>query len=177
MKKLHYPTHRHPQKRLLGFIDGLEGGFAIFAGIVAGLSFSTGNRTVLIMTALIGIMVNAVNAATIRYSTEHYIDELDGHEKRNQIRQYFLPAVAEFVLYLFVSLIAVIPLLLIANISIAIAVMISTCLAILFGAGMVRGATLGNHPLRDAIELAIGGSIMILFGTAAGWILTRLFLN
>ena len=83
MKKHHYHLrHRtHPLGPLLSFIDGLEGGFAIFAGIVAGLSFTNIDRRTLIVTALIGITVNAVNAATIRYSTEHYYDELDGHEK------------------------------------------------------------------------------------------------
>lgn len=45
-----------------------------------GLSFTSLPRDVLIVTALIGIVVNAVNAATIRYTTEHYLDELDGHE-------------------------------------------------------------------------------------------------
>lgn len=177
MKKLHYPIHNHSQKRLLGFIDGLEGGFAIFAGIVAGLSFTTSNRVVLIMTALIGILVNAVNAATIRYSTEHYIDELDGHEKRNKTKYYLLPAVIEFILYLLVSLLAVVPLLIIEDLYLAVDVMIVICLVILFAAGMVRGAALGNHAVRDGVELTIGGSIMIIFGTGAGWALTHLFVK
>ena len=177
MKKLHYPIHDHSQKRLLGSIEGLEGGFAIFAGIVAGLSFTTSHRTVLIMTALIGIMVNAVNAATIRYSTEHYIDELDGHEKRNKTKYYLLPAIIEFILYLVVSLLAVIPLLIIGNLYVAVAVMVGICLVILFVAGMARGAALGNHAIRDGIELVIGGSIMIIIGAAAGWLLTHIFVK
>lgn len=177
MKKLHYPIHRHEQKQLLGFIDGLEGGFAIFAGIVVGLSFATTNRSVLILTALIGIMVNAVNAATIRYSTEHYIDELDGHEKRSHMRNYLFPAIIEFLLYVLVSILAVVPLLVISSLSTAIAVMVSICLVILFVAGAIRGATLGSHPFKDGIELTIGGTIMIVFGALAGWLLTRLFVN
>jgi VIT1/CCC1 family predicted Fe2+/Mn2+ transporter len=177
MKKLHYPIHNHSQKHLLSFIDGLEGGFAIFAGIVAGLSFTTSHRTVLIMTALIGIMVNAVNAATIRYSTEHYVDELDGHEKRNKTKYYLVPALIEFILYLTVSVLAVIPLLVIDDLLVAVAVMIATCLVILFAAGMARGAALGNHAVRDGIELVIGGSIMIVFGAGAGWLLTHIFVK
>mgnify|MGYP001377431148 CR=1 FL=1 len=74
MKKPHYPIHRHEQKQLLGFIDGLEGGFAIFAGIVVGLSFATTNRSVLILTALIGIMVNAVNAVNATTVERRSID-------------------------------------------------------------------------------------------------------
>lgn len=177
MKKLHYPIYHHSQKHLLGFIDGLEGGFAIFAGIVVGLSFATTNRQVLILTALLGIFVNAINAATIRYSTEHYYDELDGHEKRNPVRHYLLPALAEFIMYILVSIIAVIPLLLVASLQHAIAIMIVLSLVILFIAGAVRGAMLGKHPMRDGIELTIGGSIMIAFGALAGWLLAHVFVN
>ncbi len=177
MKKLHYPIHRHEQKQLLGFIDGLEGGFAIFAGIVVGLSFATTNRSVLIVTALIGIMVNAVNAATIRYSTEHYIDELDGHEKRNSIKNYLFPAIVEFLLYVLVSILAIVPLLTVSSLSAAIVIMVTICLIILFAAGAIRGATIGSHPIKDGIELTIGGSIMIAFGALAGWLLTHLFVN
>lgn len=177
MKKLHYPNYHHSQKHLLGFIDGLEGGFAIFAGIVVGLSFATTNRDVLILTALIGIFVNAINAATIRYSTEHYYDELDGHEKRSAVRSYLLPAVVEFVLYILVSVIAVIPLLVVSSLQHAIVVMIGVSLMILFVAGAARGAIMGKHPVRDGVELTIGGSIMIAFGALAGWLLTHVFVN
>ncbi len=177
MKKLHYPIHHHSQKRLLGFIDGLEGGFAIFAGIVVGLSFATTNRHVLIATALLGILVNAVNAATIRYSTEHYYDELDGHEKQSKLKAYFIPSLVEFSLYLTVSLLAVIPLIIITPLIPAIVTMVALCLIILFVAGSLRGAALGGHAIRDGLELMIGGSIMIACGALAGWALTHLFVK
>lgn len=174
MTKLHYPRLRSTRKRLLGFVDGLEGGFAIFAGIVTGLSFATSNRTILIATAMVGILVNAVNTAAIRYSYEHYIDELDGHEKRNPTKYYLLPAVIEFCLYAMVSTISVIPLIFIEPLSLAIAVMIGICLIILFTAGAYRGAILGKHPIRDGAELLIGGSIIIVVGSFAGWVISRI---
>lgn len=177
MKKLHYPIHRHSQKRLLGFVDGLEGGFAIFAGIVVGLSATTTNRTILIATALVGIVVNAVNAATIRYSTEHYIDELDGHEKRSKFRYYFVPALVEFGLYVAVSLVAIIPLLVISSLTTALVLMICLCLGILFIAGAIRGQLLRRHPFTDGVELMIGGMVMICAGAVGGWLLLYLFVN
>lgn len=177
MKKLHYPNRRHSQKYLLGFVDGLEGGYAIFAGIVVGLSAATNNRGILIITALIGIIVNAVNAATIRYSTEHYYDELDGHEKHNKFRHYFVPALLEFGLYILVSLMALLPLLLVPDLGYAIGIMVSMCLAILFVAGLIRGRLLGGHGFDDGIELMMGGLIMIMTGAAAGWILLTVFVN
>lgn len=176
-KKHHYHLrHRSPEHGpLLSFIDGLEGGFAIFAGIVAGLSFTIVNRQALIITALVGITVNAVNAATIRYSTEHYYDELDGHEKRSAYRAYFLPSVAEFMIYLVVSCLSLLPLLFFDHITTAVIIMISVCLGILFLAGLVRGIILRTHSLRDGFEIMIGGLVMIAVGALAGWILAHLW--
>ena len=178
MKKHHLRLrHRtHPYGAVLSFIDGLEGGFAIFAGIVAGLSFSSIDKSVLIITALIGITVNAVNAATIRYSTEHYYDELDGHEKRSAFHYYFLPSVIEFVIYMIVSCLSLIPLLFINELTLAVIVMVITCCIILFLAGAVRGLFLGGHLwFRDGCEIMLGGIVMIIIGTLAGWVLAHSF--
>lgn len=179
MKKHHYHLrHRtHPLGPLLSFIDGLEGGFAIFAGIVAGLSFTNIDRRTLIVTALIGITVNAVNAATIRYSTEHYYDELDGHEKRNSFRAYFVPSIIEFLIYMVVSCLSLIPLLFIDHLAFAVATMITTCLLVLILSGIIRGWILRTHKLRDGLEIMFGGSIMILIGTIAGWLLSHAFVT
>ncbi len=175
MKKPHY----HHQKRTAGngfflsFIDGLEGGFAIFAGIVVGLSFTNLPRDVLIVTAIVGIVVNAVNAATIRYTTEHYLDELDGHEKRSPLRHYFFPALAEFGVYVVVSFVALLPLLFVAHIQTAVIVMVTFCLTVLFVTGAIRGHSVGRHWLRDAIEVMGGGLLMIVMGALAGWLLSN----
>lgn len=176
-RKRHYHLRHHTPSHgpLLSFVDGLEGGFAIFAGIVAGLSFTLLDRQTLIVTALIGITVNAVNAATIRYSTEHYYDELDGREKRSPFRAYCVPAVTEFIIYLLVSCLSLVPLLVIDDIATAVVVMIAVCLGILFAAGLLRGVVLRTHSLRDGIEIMLGGCIMIGVGTVAGWLLAHLW--
>ncbi|MGB3023593.1 MAG: VIT1/CCC1 transporter family protein [Candidatus Saccharimonadales bacterium] len=177
MKKHYYHLRHHSPDHgpLLSFVDGLEGGFAIFAGIVAGLSFTLLDRQALIVTALIGITVNAVNAATIRYSTEHYYDELDGHEKRSSFHAYFVPSIIEFAIYLVVSCLSLLPLLFIDHIAIAVGVMIAICLVILFSAGILRGKILHTHSLRDGLEIMLGGLIMIAIGTLAGWMLAHLW--
>lgn len=160
---------------ILRFLDGVEGGFAIFAGIVTGLSFSTVSRHTLIASALIGITVNAVNAAVIRYSSEHYYDELDGHEKHSAFRAYFIPAFIEFIVYMIMSCIALLPLLFIPHLYIALAIMITVCLTVLFVAGVIRGTYTHGKGLHDGIEVATAGMIMIAIGTGAGWLLVHLF--
>lgn len=176
MLKRHYQRRQKTSGFFLSFLDGLEGGFAIFAGIVVGLSFSGVDRNVLVVSALVGIVVNAINAATIRYSTEHYLDELDGHEKKSPMRAYFLPAALELVIYLIVSSLALLPLLLVNELPLALGVMVASCLVFLFIAGAIRGHLLaGRHWLRDGIEVVLGGIIMIIVGAGAGYILSHAF--
>src|SRR5689334_13722910 len=88
----------------LSVLDGIEGGFAIFVGIVAGLYFQNVDHDLLVVTGIIGLIVNAFNSSAMRYSGEHYVDELDGREKRHKFRAYFIPSFVEFVTYALVSL-------------------------------------------------------------------------
>ena len=67
-------------EKFLAVFEGLEGGFAIGAGVLAGLSFAGLDRKILLMTAVVSIIVNGFNSSAVKYSSEHYIDELDGHE-------------------------------------------------------------------------------------------------
>ena len=169
--------HRHiplGASNFLSILEGIEGGFAIFVGIIAGLYFQNVNHDLLIVAGIIGLIVNAFNASAVRYTSEHYLDELDGHEKRNKFRAYFIPAFIEFVTYALVSLLAVIPLLLIQDSMAAIIFSIAVTIMILFIAGHYRGRLLGRHALRDGLELAGIGVAIIIVGGLAGWALSYL---
>lgn len=158
----------------LSVLEGIEGGFAIFVGIVAGLYFQNISHDLLIVIGLISLIVNAFNSSAVRYASEHYVDELDGREKRNKIKAYFVPALVEFITYAIVSLIAVLPLLLIADTFVAISLTIGMTLIILFTAGWYRGDLLGRHAVRDGFELSSLGFAIILVGTTAGWLLSKI---
>lgn len=157
----------------LSVLEGMEGGFAIFAGIVIGLSFEGVNRELLLLTATISIVVNAINASAVRFSTEHYLDELDGHEKRSWFKAYFIPALIEFVAYLVVSLISLLPLLWVASLTTAILLSVIITTIILFCAGYYRGALLSrHHAVRDGIETAGLGLLIITAGGVSGWLIS-----
>lgn len=158
----------------LSVLEGIEGGFAIFVGIIAGLYFQNISHELLIITGVIGLIVNAFNSSAVRYASEHYVDELDGREKRDKFRAYFVPAFVEFITYAFVSLIAVIPLLVISDSFTAITLTIIITELILFLAGHYRGRLLGRHAVRDGLELSGIGLAIILVGTTAGWLLSYL---
>lgn len=162
----------------LSVLEGVEGGFAIFAGIIVGLSFEGVSRNILILSAGIGIVVNAFNSSAVRYASEHYLDELDGHEKRHRFRSYFIPSLIEFISYIVVSLIALAPLVIIPDLSRALILCIIMTLIILFCAGMYRGALLARrHVIRDGLEVAGLGALIIAVGGAAGWVISQVIIG
>lgn len=159
----------------LSVLEGVEGGFAIFAGIIIGLSLEGVDRRLLIITAGISIIVNAVNATAVRYGSEHYIDELDGRENLNWVRGYFVPAIIEFLVYGIASVISILPLLFIDSDFHAVSAMTALTLIFLFGAGWYRGnLLLGVHRIRDGLEVASLGLIIIAAGAGWGWLLSHL---
>lgn len=172
---------QHPRKPIplgadnfLSVLEGVEGGFAIFVGIIAGLYFQNISDDLLVITGVISLIVNAFNSSAVRYASQHYIDELDGHEKRNKFQAYFMPAFVEFLTYVLVSLVAVLPLLLVQDDVTAIGLTSLITLTILFLAGWYRGRLFGRHAMRDGAELAGLGLMIIAVGGFAGWLLAGL---
>lgn len=159
----------------LSVLEGIEGGFAIFAGIVIGLSIEGVDRRLLIITAGIGIIVNAFNATAVRYSSEHFLDELDGRENESWFRGYFLPAFIEFVVYAAASIISIIPLLFIESTPLAITSMVTITLLVLFASGWYRGNVLmKRNRIGDGFEVALLGLLIICVGAGSGWALSNL---
>ncbi len=174
------PVHHHRRPHIpagadnfLSVLEGIEGGFAIFTGVIVGLSFSVQNRWLLITTGIITILVNAFNSSAIRYSTQHYNDELDGREKHNIGRYYAMPALTEFIAYAVVSFVVLLPLLFISPLQLAIALTVVLTIVVLFAAGWYRGKVLHTHPLRDALELSLLGGAIVLVGGIAGYALSH----
>lgn len=169
MRHKHIPTG---PDNFLSLLEGLQGGFAIFTGIIAGLSFQVQNRELLIVTGLISVIVSAFNSSAIRYTTQHYVDELDGHEKRHKFRNYAWPAIFEFIVYLLVSVVVLLPLLFINSVPVAITISALITVSVLFIAGYYRGWLLRTHPYKDGFELALLGATIILIGAFSGYIVT-----
>ena len=157
----------------LSVLEGIEGGFAIFTGIIAGLSFQVKNHDLLLLTGLITILVSAFNSSEVRYSSQHYLDELDGIEKRNKFKYYTLPALTEFGVYLLVSIVVLLPLAFTESTFWAIIACSLLTLTVLFAAGFYRGWLLKTHPMRDAFELAGFGLAIILVGAISGFVLSN----
>lgn len=165
--------HRIPfgAERFLSIFEGIEGGFAIGAGVIAGLSFVSLDRNVLLTTAIVSIIVNGYNSASVKYSSEHYIDELDGHEKRHAYRRYFVPAFWQFLSYMVISVVSLIPIFLMGSIPHAVLYSCTITVLILIIAGYYRAYLLDIPRWRDAFEIALLGLGIIFVGYSAGWII------
>jgi VIT1/CCC1 family predicted Fe2+/Mn2+ transporter len=161
-------------QKFLSVLEGIEGGFAISAGVVAGLSFADiTSRRVMLITAGISVLVNGVNAAALKYSSEHYEDELDGREKKHAFRHYIVPSLLEFFIYLIVSGLILIPLLVLPYHIEAVIWCVTATLFVLYMAGLWKGYLLHKHPVKDGLELALLGLFIIAAGGLSGFILSR----
>lgn len=168
---------RFGSEKFLALFEGIEGGFAIGAGLIAGLAFATDDRQLLLTTAVISLLVSGFNSSTVKYASEHYADELDGKEKQDPAKYYLTPAMYEFLAYAAVSVITVLPLLLIGDIIYAVLTSIAITLSTLFAAGYWRGYLMNRrHGLRDGIELLSLGLVIILIGAMSGYALHQLAL-
>ena len=178
----HHPLHvrrRHiaiplGAQRFLAAFEGFEGGFAIGTSIIIALSFAGTDRNLLLVTAIVSIIVNGFNNASVKYSSEHYLDELDGREKKSAFRHYFIPSFIEFVCYFAISFFSIIPLLFIADTFQAVAISVAITLVILFTAGYWRGYLLQMSRWRDALETTVLGLGIIFVGLISGYIIQLL---
>lgn len=178
----HHPLHarRRPvtlpfgTQRFLAAFEGIEGGFAVGASIVVALSLAGLDRELLLATAVISIVVSGFNSSSVKYSSEHYLDELDGREKRNGFSHYFMPALIEFVCYGILSFISVLPLFFVPNVSLAVWLSVVVTIVMLFLAGFWRGYMLRTGRWRDGLETAALGLGMISVGLVSGLIVNSL---
>lgn len=161
-------------QRFLAAFEGIEGGFAIGTSIIVALAFAGLERHLLLVTAIVSIIVNGFNNASVKYSSEHYLDQLDGREKKSAFRYYFIPSFIEFFFYFAISFVSVVPLLFIDNTFWAIATSTIITLILLAIAGYWRAYLLQMPRARDAFEAVFIGIVIIVVGIISGYFI-RMF--
>jgi VIT1/CCC1 family predicted Fe2+/Mn2+ transporter len=178
----HHPLHSRRRtirlplgtQRFLAAFEGIEGGFAIGSSIVVALSFTGLSRQLLLLTAVVSIIVSGFNSSSVKYSSEHYLDELDGREKQNAFKHYFMPAFIEFICYFTISFISVVPLIFIPERTKAIIISVIVTITLLFLAGFWRGFMLRTGKWRDGVETALLGLGIVAVGLISGLVVNSL---
>lgn len=161
-------------QRFLAAFEGIEGGFAIGASIIVALALSGMEKELLLTTAFVSIIVSGFNSSSVKYSSEHYLDELDGREKKSAFKHYFIPSLLEFVCYFAISFLAILPLLWIESIQVAVTVSVIVTLILLFTAGFLRGFMLHMSGIRDGVEVLLLGLGIITVGLISGLVVHSL---
>lgn len=178
----HHPLHARRRsirlplgtQRFLAAFEGIEGGFAIGTSIVVALAIAGMDRHLLLTTAIISVIVSGFNSSSVKYSSEHYLDELDGREKKSAFKHYFVPSLIEFVCYFLISFLAVVPLIAIENVTLAVLISVSVTLVLLFSAGYLRGYMLRMNGVKDGAEILLLGSGIIVVGLVSGLVVNSL---
>lgn len=155
-------------QRFLAAFEGIEGGFAVGTSIVVALSIAGMDRHLLLTTAIVSIIVSGFNTSSVKYSSEHYLDELDGKEKKSAFKHYFVPSLLEFICYFLISFLSVVPLMLIKSTLLAVLISVSVTLLLLFSAGYLRGFMLHMNGVRDGFETFLLGGGIIVVGVISG---------
>ena len=178
----HHPLHKRRRtvrlplgtQRFLAAFEGIEGGFAVGTSIVVALAIAGMDRRLLLTTAVVSVIVSGFNSSSVKYSSEHYLDELDGKEKKSAFKHYFIPSFVEFICYFLISFLSVVPLLLIKPTSLAVIISVSVTLLLLFTAGYLRGFMLHMNGIRDGFEVLLLGGGIISVGLISGFIVNSL---
>jgi len=178
----HHPLYQKRRKlslplgaqRFLAAFEGFEGGFAIGTSIVIALAFAKLPQHILLFTAVVSIIVSGFNNASVKYSSEHYLDELDGRETRSPFKRYFIPSFIEFISYFAISFISIIPLILVPDITKAVIWSVLLTLVLLMAAGWWRAYMLHMPRWRDALETLVLGCGIMLVGLISGYFLHTL---
>lgn len=173
----HHPLHSRRRRialplnaqRFLAAFEGLEGGFAIGASVLVALSLAGLEREVLLASVVVAIIVNGFNNASVKYSSEHFLDELDGREKSSAFKHYFIPSLIEFVSYFAISFISIVPLIFIDDLTQAVMLSVAVTLVTLYAAGYWRAYMLQMSSRRDGIETLVLGAGIILVGLISGY--------
>lgn len=160
---------------LLSIFEGIEGGFAISSSVMLGLLFANlDSKLALIVTAVISIVVNGFNSAAVKYTSQHYMDEVDGKEDK-QPHNYLAPSIIQFTSYTIISILCVLPVIFIDNTQMGVFITCGATLLVLFIAGVVRGAILESKSLRDGLETTLMGAGIMVVGLVSG-IITNILL-
>jgi len=156
----------------LALLGGLEGGLATTTAIVVGLIITTEQREIVVTTAVISFMVQAFNSSVGRFSAAHTDDEIDRIETWKGYRKPVYNALLQFTSHILVSLLVILPIVFVSDIFTAVGMIIAITLVLLLIIGFYKGFLLKLHPLRDAAELFVLGSLVISVGMLAGLILS-----
>ncbi len=155
----------------LSLFSGIESGLATTTAIIAGLALGTQDQSAVFVGAAVGMVVQAFNSANSRFNGERTNDEIEEQDLIIGYKKPLIDAGAQFVAHAFVSLLILLPIVLMDDLSRAVISTIVITLVLMSFFGFLRGLFIKRSAIRNGLELLVTGALVISAGIAAGLVL------
>lgn len=164
-----YTTYMNSQDRqsIRAVIFGVEDSLVSTTGLIAGISVGTSNKSVVIVSGLVAIAVEAISMGAGEYISDDSLEQADRRTKRpHQARKN---GILMLLSYFFAGLIPLLPVILI-DYPASLYVSITMALFGLLALGYIKGKLLHTDPWRGAVKVLIVGGLATALGIAVGFI-------
>lgn len=152
----------------LSLISGLEAGISTTAAIIAGVVIGTESRSLVVISSLVAIVVQAFNSAINLIYTAHTADEIMNSRDKDSLATPIVQAGLQFATHVAAGLIVLMPIIYVIDLAHALVVSITIALGFLAWIGFVVGRTVKHEPLVNSIHSLLLGALIIAGGFGAG---------
>ena len=150
---------------LRSLMFGLQDGIVSTTGVVVGISAGVGDKSIIVLAALVAVTVEASSMAAGQYSSEKAVHQMDKTGKHTD--NLIAGAIIMFASYLIGGSFSIIPTIIFDQ-PLARYLAIASSFVGLGVIGYAKGQIVEHKPLRSAVELFIIGGLATLIGLIVG---------
>ena len=161
------------KKKYLSMVSGSEAGIATTSAIIAGLVTSTDNRSIVVISAFVALLVQGFNSALNYVETAYAATEIDGRVQKPSIIKPLIEAGIQFITHVAASLIVLIPIIWVRDLHYALIYSIIVALIMLFLIGFGIGKTVRSNHIKHAVQSMLLGALVISGGLIAGLVVNN----
>lgn len=154
----------------LSLLSGLESGVATTTAVIVGLIISESSVSVVTAAAIVTVAVQAFNSAASRYTSMRASEEIDDLSS-NEMFSPLINSISQFVAHALASIIPILPLYLVDHRGVILISSLMLAYITMFIIGGFQGIFLKVQARQNMIELLVTGSMVIVVGTIAGFVL------
>ncbi len=155
----------------LTLLSGSESGIATTTAIIAGLVTGTNDRSLVVASAVISLIVQAFNSAIVHIHTSHTDDEIDHNEDMEAFSRPLSEAFLQFLVHVGSSFLVLTPIVFANGLNDALVMSVAICLLLLFSIGFSVGRVVNHTPFKNGFAALVLGALVIIVGFVTGLVL------
>lgn len=145
-------------------IFGINDALVSTTGVMVGISVGTGNKSIVILSGVVTIMVEALSMGSGQYLS---LKSAHQYQKKSRQKEAVISGIVMFIGYIIGGLVPLLPILFMPVEQSRIAAIIFALIGLL-ALGYVKGKIVKVSPVRSAIEVFVIGGIATAIGLVAG---------